>query len=378
MQIEYVARISLTSWRTVKQKGKCTVSYRVLGQIIVNDQNVLALVHEEFTDRAARVRCNVLQRCRLGCGCGYDAGIIHRAVGSERLCDLCNGRTLLTDCYIDTNNAGALLIDDGVQTDRGLAGLTVTDDQLTLTAADRDHGVDRLDTGLERHINGCALDDARCGHFDRTALLGLDGALAVDRLAECVYNTSQHGFADRDLYDSLGALYRVTLADVLIRAEDNRADQLFLQVLRHALHAARKFEQLACHAVFKAMDMRDTVTDGNNRAHVGQLDLALIMRDLLLDNAADLFGAQFHKNHLLSCVPVNRAASSSRRVRRLVSNCSLLTFTTMPPMMLGSTEHFSSTFLPVTCSILPRSLSVSAALIGTAVTASTSTMPFSK
>ena len=28
--------------------------------------------------------------------------------------------------------------------------------------------------------------------------------------------------------------------------------------------------------------MRDTVTDGNNRAHVGQLDLALIMRDLLL------------------------------------------------------------------------------------------------
>ena len=92
--------------------------------------------------------------------------------------------------------------------------------------------------------------------------------------------------------------------------------------------------------------MRDTVTDGNDSTYVGQLDLALIMRDLLLDNAADLFGAQFHKNHLLSCVPVNRAASSSRRVRRLVSNCSLLTFTTMPPMMLGSTEHFSSTFLP--------------------------------
>ena len=41
------------AWRTVKQKGKCTVSYRVLGQIVVNDQNVLALVHEEFTDRAA-------------------------------------------------------------------------------------------------------------------------------------------------------------------------------------------------------------------------------------------------------------------------------------------------------------------------------------
>ena len=154
-----------------------------------------------------------------------------------------------TDGYIDTNNACALLIDDGVQTDRGLAGLTVTDDQLTLTAANRDHGVDRLDTGLERHINGSTLDDARCGHFDRTALLGFDSALAVDRLAECVNNAAQHGFTDRDLYDSLGALYRVTLADVLIRAEDNRADQLFLQVLRHALHAARELSSF-CHAVF--------------------------------------------------------------------------------------------------------------------------------
>ena len=59
-----------------------------------------------------------------------------------------------------------------------------------------------------------------------------------------------------------GTTSELVLADVLIRAEDNRADQLFLQVLRHALHAAREFEQLACHAVFKAMDMRDTVTDG--------------------------------------------------------------------------------------------------------------------
>ena len=43
VQIEYVAGVRLTSWRTVKQKGKCTVSYRVLGQIVVNDQNVLCM-----------------------------------------------------------------------------------------------------------------------------------------------------------------------------------------------------------------------------------------------------------------------------------------------------------------------------------------------
>ena len=50
MQIEYIARISLASWRTVKQKGKCTVSYRVLGQIVVDNEDVLALVHEILAD----------------------------------------------------------------------------------------------------------------------------------------------------------------------------------------------------------------------------------------------------------------------------------------------------------------------------------------
>ena len=43
--------------------------------------------------------------------------------------------------------------------DRGLAGLTVTDDQLALAAADRGHGVDRLDAGLQRLLDRLALDD---------------------------------------------------------------------------------------------------------------------------------------------------------------------------------------------------------------------------
>ena len=80
-------------------------------------------------------------------------GVIHRAVLRERLGHLCNGRALLADGDIDTDNVLALLVDDGVEADRGLAGLAVADDQLTLAAADRDHGVDRLDAGLERHVD---------------------------------------------------------------------------------------------------------------------------------------------------------------------------------------------------------------------------------
>ena len=39
------------------------------------------------------------------------------------------------------------------------------------------------------------------------------------------------------------------------------------------------------------MDMRDAVAYGDDRTDVSQLDLALVVRDLLLDNITDLFRA---------------------------------------------------------------------------------------
>ena len=64
--------------------------------------------------------------------------------------DLRDGRLLLADRDVDADDALALLIDDGVDGDGGLAGLAVADDQLALAAADRDHRVDRLEAGLQR------------------------------------------------------------------------------------------------------------------------------------------------------------------------------------------------------------------------------------
>ena len=54
----------------------------------------------------------------------------------------------------------ALLVDDRVDGDGGLAGLAVADDELALAAADGDHRVDGLDAGLQRLLDRLALDDA--------------------------------------------------------------------------------------------------------------------------------------------------------------------------------------------------------------------------
>src|SRR3546814_17435165 len=54
----------------------------------------------------------------------------------------------------------ALLVDEGVDRDCGLAGLAVADDQLALAAADRDQRIERLEAGVHRFMTRFPRDDA--------------------------------------------------------------------------------------------------------------------------------------------------------------------------------------------------------------------------
>ena len=66
----------------------------------------------------------------------------------KHLHDVGNGRSLLTDGDVDAVKSGAvpsvgvvegsLLVDDGINSDSGLAGLSVTNDKFSLTSADGD------------------------------------------------------------------------------------------------------------------------------------------------------------------------------------------------------------------------------------------------
>src|SRR5919112_3561729 len=101
-------------------------------------------------------------------------------------------RALLADGDVDAADLlrrvagfpGFLLVDDRVGHDRRLAGLAVTDDELTLAAADRRHGVDGLDAGLQRLLHRLP------GHHVRRLQLQLAEALVLD-LAAVVDGTAQ-------------------------------------------------------------------------------------------------------------------------------------------------------------------------------------------
>src|SRR5690606_32489711 len=127
-----------------------------------------------------------------------------------------NGRRLLADCHVDTGHVLTLLVDDGINRDGGLAGLAVANDQLTLATADRHHGVDRLETGLHRLRHRLTRNHARRDLLDLVGKLGIDRALAVDRLTKRVDDAADQFGAYRHLENATGTFGRIAFGNVFV------------------------------------------------------------------------------------------------------------------------------------------------------------------
>src|SRR5581483_2582254 len=175
--------------------------------------------------------------------------------------DLGNLALLLADCHIDAEEILPLLVNDRVERDRRLPGLAVANDQLTLTAADRDHRVNRLDASLHGCVDRFAINHAGCDALQGPRLRGGDRALAVDRLTKRVHHSTDQGVADRDLHNAPGASYLVALGDLEVVAEHDGADRVLFEVQGDAHDPVREFQQLACHYGGESPDASDAVTN---------------------------------------------------------------------------------------------------------------------
>ena len=101
MQIEDVAGIRLAAGRAAQQQRQLAIGLRMLAEIVVHEQRMLAAVAKIFAHRAAGVRRDVLQRRGFGSGRGDDGGELHRACAGELLDHLRDGRALLPDRHVD-------------------------------------------------------------------------------------------------------------------------------------------------------------------------------------------------------------------------------------------------------------------------------------
>src|SRR3954470_16819931 len=121
-----------------------------------------AAVAKKLAHRARGIRRDVKQRSGFRSAGRHDDAVAKRIGFLENAHDLSDGRLLLPDGVVNTDDVFVALVDDGVDGNGGLPRLPVTDDQLALAAADRYHRVDRFQPGLKRLAHRLTIDDARC------------------------------------------------------------------------------------------------------------------------------------------------------------------------------------------------------------------------
>lgn len=107
----------------------------------------------------------------------------------------------------------SLLVEDGVNSDSGLSGLSVADDKLTLASANGDHGIDGLVARHHGLVDGAAGENAWGLHLGSAALSGLDRTFAVDRVSEGIDNTAEESLSDGNVDNLACALHGVTFFD---------------------------------------------------------------------------------------------------------------------------------------------------------------------
>ena len=174
MEVEHIARKGLATRRTAQQQGHLPVGHRLLGEIVIDDQGVHAVVAEEFAHGGTGVRCQELQRGRLRSRSCNDDRILERTLFLQDLHEFRHRGALLPDRHVDAVELARfvvaliawLLIDEGIKGNGSLSGLPVADDQLALTAPDRDQAVNRLQPGLHGFVHGLPRDDPRRLHID--------------------------------------------------------------------------------------------------------------------------------------------------------------------------------------------------------------------
>ncbi len=83
MQVEDIARVCFAAGRAPEQQRYLAICPGLLGQVIVDDERVFAVVEEVLTHRTARIRSDVLHGRAVGGGGGNDDGVLHRALFFE-------------------------------------------------------------------------------------------------------------------------------------------------------------------------------------------------------------------------------------------------------------------------------------------------------
>ena len=196
---------------------------------------------------------------------------------------MCDGGTLLTNGVVNTDQVVALIVDDGVERNRGLAGLAVANDQLALPSPDGNHAVNGLQSrghGLAYRLAG---NYTRSQTFQSNELIGRDGALVVNRLPHRIDHPANQSITDRHAHDAAGSLNLVAFLDFRIFAKQHHTNLVLFQVHGDSGNAVGERQQFTGHDFIQAIDASDTVAERDDGADFIHRDLGFVVLNLFAD-----------------------------------------------------------------------------------------------
>mmetsp|Transcript_126127 Transcript_126127/g.251898 ORF Transcript_126127/g.251898 Transcript_126127/m.251898 type:complete len:262 (+) Transcript_126127:203-988(+) len=71
VEIEHISRVRLTPWRPTQQQRHLSVRHRLLGEIVIKDDRMHAIVSEVLCHGTASVRCKELEWGCIGCSSSH-------------------------------------------------------------------------------------------------------------------------------------------------------------------------------------------------------------------------------------------------------------------------------------------------------------------
>jgi len=318
VKVEHISGVGLTAWRTTEEKGHLTVGNSLLGEVVVENHSVHAVVTEELADGGTSVRSQELKRGRVGGSSGNDAGESKGIVLLEDASELSDSGALLADSDVHavqlvflggTGEVGAGLVDKSIKGNRGLASLTVTDDKFTLTTADGNEGVDSLEAGVHGLVHGATRHDAGGLDFHTGTARGVEGTLAVNRLGEAIDHTSHQFTAYRHVHNGSGTLDGRTLKNLSVIAEDHNTDVVGIEVKSHAFNTTVEFNHLTSFAVVEAVHTGNTVTNGKHLTNFIDRDTsAAVVGDALVKDGGKFTSTGKVSGRLLGEGPPHRGS----------------------------------------------------------------------
>ena len=146
MEVKHITWISLSSWRPSQKKRHLSVGYSLLWKIIIDDEGMLPIVSEIFSNCTSRIWGQELKGGSFRGSCSHNNSVFKSLMVPQCFDDVGNSWSLLSDGHVDTEKlflgiSGikvSFLVDNGINSNGCFSSLSVPNDQLSLPSADWD------------------------------------------------------------------------------------------------------------------------------------------------------------------------------------------------------------------------------------------------